>query len=72
MPPRAALVVAGRQEHDRVAIDGVSFEVVLERPPVNLDALDDGRARARHRVGHVRLDLRGTRQKAAGDSDGHR
>ena len=64
IPARAVLVVARGQEDDRVAIDGVSFQVALERLAVNLDALDDGWTRARDRVRHVRLHLRNSGENA--------
>jgi hypothetical protein len=55
---RAILVIARGQEDERVAVDGVALQIALERLPVNLDALDDGRTRTADRIGHVRLHLR--------------
>ncbi len=42
------LLIAGRQKHERVAIDGVPFQIAFERRAVNLDVLNHGRLRARH------------------------
>src|SRR4029450_10038480 len=62
---RAVLVVARGQEDDHVAIDGVSLQVAFEGRSVNLDAFDDGRTGARHRIGHVGLPLRDDREGAS-------
>ena len=63
---RAVLVVARRQKHDRIAIDGVSFEIAFQRLAVNGDALDDRGPCPRDDVGHVGLDLRDSRKRSRG------
>ena len=52
------------QLRDRVAIDGVSFEIAFQRLAVNGDALDDRGPSSRDDVGHVGLDLRDSRERS--------
>jgi hypothetical protein len=58
----AILTVAGRKKHDRVTIDGITFEVALEASAVNRDVLDGDGLRAGDHVRHVGLDLGERRQ----------
>ena len=69
---RAILVVARREKDDNVPVDGIAFEIAVERLPVNLDALDDRRSRPGHDVRHIRLDLTKSGKRAAGGRQAQR
>ena len=50
-------LVAGRQEDDDVAIDGIAFEIAFERRAVDLDVLHRDRLCAGDDVGNDGLHL---------------
>ena len=56
--PMLVLLVAGRQEHDHVAIDGISLQITFQSGTVNLDVLYRDRLCARNHRWHYRLNLR--------------